>query len=269
MDEFDLIETPEHVELEQRLAGIGSRFIAGFVDSVILLAIFLVVVLIFGIGLTAYPFRGVGAWGIAFLVLLWFVIFWGYFVFFEMRMNGQSPGKKAVRIRVVKEGGRPIAFTDIAIRNLLRIVDGFPLILVCAIGGIVMFVTKKCQRLGDLAAGTVVVSEQVGDFSARTDRRVKAAWETEASASALHATGLTPEEYRVLSNYWMRRGQLTLEARRNLLPRLLEPVLQRTGQTLANRRLETLEAYVELLMRQAVFAEADNKGGTTPRRQWP
>jgi hypothetical protein len=118
-----------------------------------------------------------------------------------------------------------------------------------------MFATKKCQRLGDLAAGTVVVSEQATDYSARSDRRVLAEWEAEAGAAALRATGLTPDEYRALSNYWMRRGELTLEARQNVLPKLVVPILTRIGQTLADARFETLEAYVELLMRQAWYAE--------------
>lgn len=257
MDVFDLIETPEHVELEQRLAGIGSRFLAGLVDGLILVGIWIILFLLVGLGLAASPLAEMDVWVVAFVIIVFFVVFWGYHVFFEYTTNGQSPGKKAVKIRVVKEGGTPITLSDIAIRNLLRLVDGFPVPVICVIGGVSMFVTKKCQRLGDLAAGTVVVSEQVSDYSARTDKRVKAEWEAEAGAAALRATGLTPEEYRLLNNYWMRRGQLTLEARRELLPRLLGPILVRTGQRLADGRLETLEAYVELVMRQAWFAESE------------
>jgi len=262
MDTFDFIETPEHVELEQPLAGIGSRFLAGFVDTLIIVGILLVIFLVSTLSLTPDPFSEANDWMIAFMIVFMFLVFWGYHVYFEYRMNGQTPGKKAVKIRVVKEGGMPMTFSDVVVRNLLRLVDGLPLY---PIAGVAMFVTKKCQRLGDLAAGTVVVSEQVSDFSARTDKRVRAEWQAEAGGAALRATGLTPEEYRVLNNYWMRRGQLTLEARWTLLPQLLEPILRRTGQTLANSRLETLEAYVELLMRQAWFAEQETRTGT--RRQ--
>ncbi len=266
MDTFDLIETPEHVELEQPLAGIGSRFLAGLLDNLILAAVFLVLFIVLSLLVQLSPFEDTGAWAFAFLILIGFVIQWGYFVFFELRTNGQSPGKKATKIRVVKEGGTPITFSDVAVRNLLRAIDALPFY---AIAGVTMFISKKCQRLGDLAAGTVVVSEQVSDFSARTDRRVRADWQAQAGAPALRATGLTPEEYRVVNNYWMRRGQLTLDARRSLLPRLLRPILIRTGQTLSDDRLETLEAYVELLMRQAWFAQTDAENATAQREGGP
>jgi len=127
--------------------------------------------------------------------------------------------------------------------------------------------TKKCQRLGDLAAGTVVVSEQVADYAARGRSRFVPSYAVEPSAAALRATGLTPEEFRVLSNYSARRGQLTVKAREELLPKLLLPILTRMGQTLANRRLGTLEGYVDLLMRQAW--EADHGAHTPPVQEPP
>jgi uncharacterized RDD family membrane protein YckC len=259
VDVLDLIETPENVELEQRLAGIGSRFIAGLVDGLILTGISIALAIVFTALAMLDPFESRFGLGVALYALAVFLLFWGYFVFFEYRTNGQTPGKKTVRIRVVREGGMPITFRDVAVRNLLRIVDAFPSMVVCVIGGIAMFATKKCQRLGDLAAGTVVVSEQSVDYSAKSDRRVTAEWEADAGAAALRATGLTPEEYRVLSNYWLRRSELTLEARYNVLPKLLAPILARTGQALADGRLETLEAYVELLMRQAWYAENEER----------
>jgi len=111
------------------------------------------------------------------------------------------------------------------------------------------------QRLGDLAAGTVVISEQRPDYSASADRRVKAQWEYEATGSGLRAKGLTPEEYRLLSNYWARRNQLTIEVRSRMLPKLVEPILQRTGQRLNDEFFEALESYVEQLMYRAWAAE--------------
>jgi uncharacterized RDD family membrane protein YckC len=259
VDVLDLIETPENVELEQRLAGIGSRFMAGVIDGLILTGMSIAVFIVFSALSMLDPFEAQLGLGTALFAVAIFLLFWGYFVFFEYRTNGQTPGKKTMRIRVVREGGMPITFRDVAVRNLLRIVDSFPSMIISVIGGVVMFATKKCQRLGDLAAGTVVVSEQPVDYSAKSDRRVTAEWEADAGAAALRATGLTPEEYRVLSNYWMRRGELTLEARYNVLPKLLAPILARSGQALADGRLETLEAYVELLMRQAWYAENEER----------
>jgi len=265
MDVYDLIETPENVELEQRLAGIGSRFLAGFLDLVLLILLFLAVLAAIWLMHLTLPLEAFGAWATAFFLITTFVISWGYFVAFEYWGNGQTPGKRAGRIRVVKEGGRPIQFADVAIRNLLRIADGFPFVLICLIGGVVMFLTKKCQRLGDLAAGTVVVSEQVTHYAARESSRTVPSFAVEPSAAALRATGLTANEFRVLSNYAARRAQLTVKAREELLPKLLLPILTRTGQALANRRLGTLEAYVDLMMRQAWHA--DHVGQTPPGQE--
>ncbi len=258
IQDFDLIETPENVELMRPLAGIGSRMIAGLIDNLLIVGIVAVIsILAFALLPLTWSdvtFSGAdrGTWGLAVLIVLLFAVYWGYFAAFEMLTNGQSPGKKHMRIRVVKEGGVPIRFVDIAIRNLLRAVDGFG---VYAVAGVCMFVTRRGQRLGDLAAGTVVVSEQVSDYTARGDRPAGVQWEKEASAAALRATGLTAEEYRVLHNYWSRRSQLTLEARMRVLPRLLEPLLSRAGAHAGDYSLEALEGYVQALMRKAEGAE--------------
>jgi len=246
VDEYDLIETPENVELQRRLAGIGTRFSAGVLDSILLFLIYCVFIVTVMIVL---PFRpldliespGANAWALAVLILVGFAIYWGYFAFFEWVMNGQTPGKRVMEIRVVKEGGGPIGFPEIAIRNLLRAVDGLGFYVVA---GISMFVTKKVQRLGDLSAGTTVISEEQRDYRANTDRRSSIQWDSEVDTTLLRASGLSANEYRVLSNYWVRREQLSLDARRQLLPRLVGPILQRTGRTVANDSLEVLEEQV-------------------------
>jgi uncharacterized RDD family membrane protein YckC len=154
--DFELIETPENVNLERRLAGIGSRFLAGLVDVLILAAIFIVLFLILLVGgLNLFSSSSgmkeeAAAWLIAVVAALVFIVYWGYYVFFEACFNGQSPGKRALRIRVVKQGGGPITFVDVAIRNLLRVVDCIGLY---AVGGLAMFFSQKTQRLGDFAAG--------------------------------------------------------------------------------------------------------------------
>ena len=263
MQDFDLIETPENVELEQRLAGIGSRFIAGLVDHLIvagaLLALgfgfFMVCLVIPGLG--DLP-KQAGAWALAVILVAVYLLHWGYFVFWEMKTNGQSLGKIAVKIRVVREGGGPITFTDIAIRNLLRAVD---MIGGYAVAGLAMFFSRKVQRLGDLAAGTVVISEQTPSYSARPDRRHASDWEQMMTPEALRATGLDPEAFRVLANFWARRHELTLEARRRLLGKLVSPILERTGVTLPDHSPETLERYVELLMGKASGSRLQAPGG--------
>ncbi len=246
MQEFDLIETPENVELQRRLAGIGSRFLAGFLDNLLILLFYFllfILLLIARVNVWDAGFsNATGIWLSAVVILIAFIIYWGYFVFFEMLTNGQSPGKKYVKIRVVQVEGGGISFSSIAIRNLLRVVDfiGF-----YAVAGVFMFFTKKAQRLGDIAAGTVVVSEELPDYSSRYDKKGKVMDNDTIVSSVLENTGLKPEEYRILRNYWLRRGELKIEVRRQLLPRIVRPILKRTGQTLPDESLETLEEYIE------------------------
>ena len=259
MLEMEVIETPENVELRQRLAGIGSRLIAGLLDNLIIAGLYLLIGLAIGVFQGFDFLRSLAreadsaGWAMAVLILAIFLVHWGYFLFFECVTNGQSPGKRAMRLRVVKEGGGPIGFLDIVIRNLLRVVDALP--FGYGVAGITMFASPKVQRLGDLAAGTVVVTYASADYSANTDRRVRMEWERETSAEGLRATGLTPEEHRALSNYWARRGQLTLEARMRILPALLKPVFERSGAALDNASLDTLETCVEEILRKELSAE--------------
>ena len=264
MLEIDVIETPEHVLLERRLAGIGSRFLAGLLDTLILTGIALLLYLI-AVMTGMLVFYGTGGlagdlftWTMALLIVLFFLIYWGYFAFFEMGTNGQSPGKKWQRIRVVKDGGGAITFTDIAIRNLLRAVDG---LVFYGVAGVCMFISRKAQRLGDLAAGTVVISEKTSDYSAGSGEHLPAEWEQEATAEALRATGLSPEEYRILMNYWVRRNQLTLEARYRLLQTVVRPILSRGQQHPPNESAEELERLLANLIYEANLA---GRGGAAP-----
>ena len=264
MEEFDFIETPENVELQRRLAGVGSRFLAGLLDILVISLIYVVLfilLLIAQIDIRDADFSSSsGIWLSAVLILVAFLIFWGYFIFFEMWMNGQSPGKKYVKIRVVQVGGGSISFSSIAIRNILRIVDilGF-----YTVAGIFMFLSKKVQRLGDIAAGTVVISEEIPDYSSRYDKKGRVIDDELVVSATLESTGLKPEEYRILRNYWLRRGELTIEARRQLLPRIIRPILERLGQTLPNDSPEVLEGYVEQVMNQNVSGteSGDNWNG--------
>ncbi len=254
MQDFDIIETPENVGLQRRLAGIGSRLLAGLLDSLVIAFMYLVLFMVlFAAGLVSFGIhpRLAGTTGMivfAVLILIAFLIYWGYFVLFEMWLNGQTPGKRCLKIRVVQQEGAAVTFDAIVVRNLLRVVDmlgGY------AVAGISMFVTQKIQRLGDLAAGTVVVSEEVQDYAAQYDKKRKLFDSVSPPAAHLAATGLKPEEYRLLQNYWLRRHELNLEARRRLLPELMRPILDRMGTSLANHSLPELEKHLDDLMRQA------------------
>jgi len=255
----DLIETPENVELERRLSGIGSRFIAGVVDTLILVGALLVLLaMLLVVGYAGLINESVleeyvGMWLVAVVVAVAFLIYWGYFAFFEMYFNGQTPGKRAVKIRVVRADGAPISFIPVAIRNLLRAVDGIGLY---GVAGIAMFATKRIQRLGDLAAGTVVISEQVPEYSRDTDKRSKFGVEPEVSPDRLRATRLTPREYHLLRNYWLRRHLLQFDARARLAPKLIQPILERMGQSIRVMNLEACEAFIFNVLGRTARPEA-------------
>jgi len=151
------VATPEAVSLAYSLAGIGSRFLAALIDFFIMLAA------LFALGLGALGlvlFGGSALDSAAFIFFLTTanLVFWGYYVFFETVWEGQSPGKRTQGIRVIKTSGLPIGVLEAFIRNLVRIVDFLPAYY--AIGVIVMFVSPRPRRLGDYAAGTVVVRER-------------------------------------------------------------------------------------------------------------
>jgi uncharacterized RDD family membrane protein YckC len=170
-DAYDL-RTPEQIDLQYDLAGIGSRFMAMALDSLIQSLVILALGAVFGLGaalLTAGLRDSIGQYstvflvvGIALAVLLVFALGWGYFIFFELVWNGQTPGKRAAGIRVLTTRGEPVTLVHSLVRNLLRLVDALPSAYM--IGIISMLVTARSQRLGDLAAGTIVVRERPAEL---------------------------------------------------------------------------------------------------------
>jgi uncharacterized RDD family membrane protein YckC len=169
--ETHYIDTPEQVGLEYSVAGIGSRFVAVLLDMLIVFAIFLVEVLaLVMIGAAASTSRGSAGWGdtaakwfMALVIFFNFLIFWGYFALFEAYWKGQTLGKRAMKLRVIKDSGRQITFFEALARNLLRIVDYLPGMYL--VGVITMLCNKRNQRLGDLVAGTIVVHERLDEPS--------------------------------------------------------------------------------------------------------
>jgi uncharacterized RDD family membrane protein YckC len=151
LDDRVTIATPEGVTIELVLAGLGSRFVARLLDTVIQLTI--IFALVAGIGITSAP--GVAR---AVAVVVIFLVLFAYDVPFELLNGGRTVGKMAAGIRVVAIGGDPIAFLASAIRNILRLVDFLPAIY--AAGAITIVATRRDQRLGDLAAGTLVVRDK-------------------------------------------------------------------------------------------------------------
>lgn len=143
-----LIETPEGVTLTVPLAGVGSRFVGATIDTLIQFSLLGAGALIF------LEWNAAGAASGGVFALVAFLVFFVYDVAFEVLAGGRTPGKRWTGLRVVRTGGQPVGFISSAIRNLLRPVDFLPSLYL--VGIVAVLVTKRNQRLGDLAAGTVV-----------------------------------------------------------------------------------------------------------------
>jgi len=263
MLELDRIETPENVELQRRIAGIGSRFLAGLIDTLLLVLIWIALaIVLFSTALSSVSvfsteaFLDSSVWVLAVLFLVFFAVYWGYFAFFELWTNGQSPGKKHMKIRVVTVEGSPVSFANVAIRSLLRVIDALP--FGYAVAGLFMFITKRSQRLGDLAAGTVVISEAVPDYSVKGAGRPSgpAVTAVQASDDAIRAAGLTGREYEALRNYMARRHQFPTAVRHRILSKLLVPILGRLNVVLPDTSVARMETFIRdrLLSPQAAPA---------------
>ncbi|MFP4055242.1 MAG: RDD family protein [Candidatus Brocadiia bacterium] len=143
------ITTPEQVHFHYEVGGLVSRAVAWLLDQVILtIARVAVVLVVWGRG---------GHVGAAVVLLAVFVLDFGYYLYFELRAAGRSPGKRVLHLRVISARGGRLRFADVLVRNLLRPVDTLPAAML--LGGVVAFVDPLRRRLGDLAAETVVVRE--------------------------------------------------------------------------------------------------------------
>lgn len=209
------VETPELVVLSYTIAGIGSRAVAALIDY--LICILSILVLVIGVAAlqTSNIFIGVeritSAWASAVIGLLFFATLWLYYVLFEALNDGQTPGKRIMRLRVVQDGGLAVTFEASAIRNLVRIVDLQPVFLY-AVGIISLVISSRGKRLGDMAAGTLVVKEDLTTQPtiARPPRR-----QTDGAPLAITAR-LTEAEYAMLDRFVQRRMEFD-PARRTML----------------------------------------------------
>jgi len=233
-DETLVIETPERVPLHFALASIGNRFIACAIDHAIQVLVLIALVIVFviisdaadlGARLTNAP-----KWVIALLVIMQFVIIDGYFAIFEWLWSGQTPGKRWLKLRVIREDGRPISFFEAMIRNLIRVID---LIVppFYSIGLVSVFCTTRDQRVGDLVAGTVVVREREAEAPAFTE-----VFASPVSDAALRRTcepvlfaadlsKLTELEIAVVENFLRRRYDLKNYPRQWMAWRVSMPIL--------------------------------------------
>jgi uncharacterized RDD family membrane protein YckC len=222
-----IINTPEQVSLHFEVAGIGSRFMAFLIDSLIQGLCYLVLSLV-GVGvIAAFPgsraFSSFGPkWTMAFLIIGVFLVYWGYFAAFETWWHGQTPGKRYVGIRVVKESGRGIAGGEAMSRNFLRVVDSLPAMYL--FGLITMLVSKEKKRIGDYVAGTIVVHEKIADekeisFPSLEENTVAQDW----------VTRLTAQDLELIESFLQRRYTLEQGPRYVTGSRMAEHMKAKSG----------------------------------------
>lgn len=177
-EETLIIETPERVELEFSLASIGNRFMAVGIDHFIqFVSIFVVAWILAWIasGSSTSLFEDSPKWVTAIMIIVVFVLFASYFVVFEWLWNGQTPGKRLMKLRVIREDGRPLTLWEAIVRNMLRIADAAPgfVVPIYSVGLITIFLNARDQRLGDVFAGTVVIRERIDEAPTFADTFTK------------------------------------------------------------------------------------------------
>jgi len=256
------IDTPELVDIEMPLAGVGSRFIAILIDYLIYGAFFAVLILIAVVVIPAlHMFSNVSAnWAVGIFFLILFLIHWGYFSLFEAFNNGRTPGKQAAKIRVIHQSGRGISFFESLARNLVRFVDWMPSFY--ALGIVVIFLSKRHQRLGDMVAGTLVVRDRIADqphWSASTSRTITgAALAAESPIPPPHLRVVLPapalaklsaNDLEVIEGFFSRRLDMDLTTRAALAGRIASALCAKSGLEIApNTSMETfLEAVAHQL----------------------
>ncbi len=228
MSDSVTIRTPESIEVSYELAGFGSRLLAGLLDY------FIVASLMILCGLAISLFMGLLGWlspllvewigslAVAAYIISSFLVFWGYFIFFEMVWNGQTPGKRVLGLRTIREGGFDLGFFPSVARNLVRMADMFPAFYL--VGFISMVLDKRRKRLGDFVAGTIVISEQ-GLKTPEAWNMGQSRYNTYLKDPALAQrirTQITHPEFETLKDLYLRRDQIPVDLRMKLDQDLFE-----------------------------------------------
>jgi uncharacterized RDD family membrane protein YckC len=233
------VVTPERAALEFELAGPGSRFAALLLDTLLQLLLLAVVGgvaagLLYAAGRlpTEWSERGLRAsrLAIAVAVVLSGLVFWGYHILFEVLRGGQTPGKRALGLRVIRDGGHGVQWTESTLRNVLRAVDILPGFAPYLLGALVMVFSQRFRRVGDVVAGTLVIRVRPTPWiETLIEGGTPAAEVPGVRLTAAQLERVTAEEIEVVGRFLQRRETLPLEARRGLARSVAEPLRERTG----------------------------------------
>ena len=255
-EEILIIETPERVPLHFALASIGNRFLACAVDhalqGLVLAIIGLASAIIANYSSVWEFFASAPNWVYAIMIILLFLVFSGYFVFFEWIWSGQTPGKRLMKLRVLREDGRPITFWEAAVRNLLRAFDMMPAPFY-SIGLISVFANSRDQRVGDMVAGTVVVREREAEApefaqvfaSPVSDPALRRSFKAVDFTASLNS--LTESEIEVVETFLRRRWDLADVPRQWMAWRVALPILYKLRPTYDVEKF-TYEGFLEELL---------------------
>jgi uncharacterized RDD family membrane protein YckC len=265
------IDTPENVLLETPVAGPGSRSLAAMVDY--LLVTVTILVLLWLISDIPFDTPDNGYLALAFVTLLVFAVFMFYHLIFEAIWNGQTPGKRLFKIRVVQANGMPLTATGLIVRNLVRLFDFLPAFY--GIGIIVMFVSRQSQRLGDMAAGTLVVREQpdlsVHNLTVNLRVRYQIVSPTDPIPDHIDVSKLTAQDRAMVLSYLQRRDSISGR----------EPIALDIARKMAIKMdiwdpnsaqylyLHRAEEFLEQIMRAYERAERPSDAPPPTPRIWP
>jgi uncharacterized RDD family membrane protein YckC len=243
------IRTPENIDLSYALAGPGSRAVAYIVDLFIMLTLCQILinvfVYVFAILLSAFGANG-RLWVAAIGGLGSFALYNSYFIFLEWLLNGQTPGKRLLHIRVIKQGGYALRFFDTLSRNLLRVVDFLPLFY--GVGLTSILFTRDSQRLGDLVAGTLVVyQEPVQTESLLPDLFTPE--ESEPPLPAVQLAAIPDEAISLAAQYLRSRIELAPRPRQEVASELVNLIREISG--LEPRPAQSVESFLASVVRQA------------------
>jgi uncharacterized RDD family membrane protein YckC len=255
-EEVLIIETPERVPLHFALASIGNRFLACAIDHTIqvlaLLIIFIAALVLANLSFLEQMLASAPKWVYAVMIILLFLVFAGYFTFFEWIWSGQTPGKRWLKLRVIREDGRPITFWEASVRNLLRPLDMFPMGSY-SIGLIAVFVSTRDQRIGDMVGGTVVVREREAEApefdqvfaTPVSDPAMRRSFKPVDFTANL--SSLTDSEIQVVETFLRRRWDLSEMPRQWMAWRVSLPILFKIRPTY-DLAAFTYEGFLEELL---------------------
>lgn len=241
------IDTPEQIALELPLAGIGSRFLALTIDSLLQMALLLAAVFAFALlapGLERnhrYLALVSQSFAAALLILVPFCLYWGYFAVFEMVWQGKTPGKRLAGIRVIHQSGRPMTAIECIGRNLMRAVDILPGMY--GVGLVCMLCNQQNRRIGDYVAGTIVVHDKAPDWTAPT-------WGDKPRAGSVlpELRKLSADDLVLIETYLNRRYELDQSIRNATAARIVDLIREKAG--LQKPSEQENDDFLEMIARQ-------------------